>query len=295
VPVPASVDQRRQRGGRPGVEDVLFGAQILACTLGTGVDRRIVRERIDRQVLAVGDNRLAAVLAVPDRDRDARIALSRDTPVPLQPLDPVFVPGVHLLGVPVHLPAGLQILVLFVEDFDVPLLGDEEFDVGRTALVDVDVVADLPAVPKVALIVEILDDLFASLVGREPFVLLGEIGHRSGLVDGDAERQVVGLIPLDVGLVAEGTGHHDAGPFLHVDALVLDDRHFVTEERDPSSLPDQMCVLLVVGMDEHGDTRGEQFGAGRRDDDVLAGVLLALPARWFRLALDVSESHVVVV
>jgi len=95
----------------------------------------------------------------------------------------------------------------------------------------------------------------------------------SGLVDSDPEVQVVDLVPLDIVLVAERTAHHDAGTRLHVDALVGDDRHLVAEQRDLGGLTDEVLVLVVVGVDEDGNARGEKFGARRRDDELLGAVI----------------------
>jgi len=83
VPVPACIHQRRQRGGRPRVEDVLLGREFVVAAVGTLLDGRVVREGVDRQVLAASEYRVATLVAVPHRDRDARVALPGDTPVPL--------------------------------------------------------------------------------------------------------------------------------------------------------------------------------------------------------------------
>ncbi len=85
----------------------------------------------------------------------------------------------------------------------------------------------------------------------------------------------MGLVPLDVVLVAEGTTHHDAAALLHVDALVGDDRHLVAEQRNTSSFADEVLVLLVVGVDEDGDTGRDEFGSRRRDDELVAGCVVA--------------------
>jgi len=85
----------------------------------------------------------------------------------------------------------------------------------------------------------------------------------------------VGLVPLDVVLVAEGTAHHDAAAFLHVDALVLDDRYLVAEEGNPGGLADEIAILLVVGVDEDGDAGRDEFRSRRGDDELLAGRVLA--------------------
>jgi len=44
VPVPAGVDERGQAGGGPRVEHVVFRFELVVAALGTGVDRRVVRE-----------------------------------------------------------------------------------------------------------------------------------------------------------------------------------------------------------------------------------------------------------
>jgi len=94
----------------------------------------------------------------------------------------------------------------------------------------------------------------------------------------------VGLIPLDVRLVAEGTAHHDARPRLHVDAFVLDDGYFLAEQGNAGVVADEVLVCLVVGVDEHRDTGREQFGPRRRDGERL---------REGRVVLDHLEGDVV--
>ena len=118
--------------------------------------------------------------------------------------------------------------------------------------------------------VEILGDRLAGLVGAHPLVLAGEVGHRRGLVDRHAQGQVVGLVPLDVLLVPEGTAHHHAGPLLHIDAVVRDDRHLLAEHRDPGGLADEIPVVVVLGVDEHRDAGREQLRSRGRDDELLA-------------------------
>ena len=78
------------------------------------------------------------------------------------------------------------------------------------------------------------------------------------------------LVPLDVGLVPEGTAHDDARPLLEVDALVFEDGDLVAEQRNPRPLADEILVVLVLGVDEHRDARRDELRSGRRDDELLS-------------------------
>ncbi len=168
----------------------------------------------------------------------------------------MLVAGGHLLGEPVHLPTGFEVRLLLVQQFHVPLLGDAELDVLLTALVHLDGVFDGLATQQHAVVVQVLGDGVAGLVGGHASVLAGEVGERARLVDRHPQVEVVGLVPLDVGLVAEGAAHDHPRASVGVDAFVGDDGHFLAEQRHASGTVDEMGAGLVLGVDDHRHAGG---------------------------------------
>src|SRR5579883_962616 len=94
----ASHDLRGQRGGGPGVHYILFGREVAAAAR-TGA-RRLPSCWIDRQFLLVGQGDLAALPAVPERERHAKVTLPRDAPVPAEILYPLTIASVHMRWLP---------------------------------------------------------------------------------------------------------------------------------------------------------------------------------------------------
>jgi len=84
-----------------------------------------------------------------------------------------------------------------------------------------------------------------------------------------AEIEIVLDPPVDVLFVAERTDHHRAGPELAVDVVVGDQLDLVAEKRHLKRVADPAFVALVVGIDGHRDTGGEQFGPRGGDLDVV--------------------------
>ena len=76
--------------------------------------------------------------------------------------------------------------------------------------------------------------------------------------------------PGDVGEVAEGADHGDAGALVRLGERVGLDLHLDAEQRGGDLLAEQRLVPLVVGVRHQGGAGGQQFGAGGLDVDLLA-------------------------
>ena len=119
---PVGADQRRQRTGKPGIEDVSFAAETtgLAALLGR-VAGGYIGHRIDGQLLAPRHDRVRVVAIalvverVPDWDRHTEVALTTDAPIELQALGPVSIAHLHELRMPLDPFTLLEQLVLLVE------------------------------------------------------------------------------------------------------------------------------------------------------------------------------------
>src|SRR3989441_8238300 len=88
-----------------------------------------------------------------------------------------------------------------------------------------------------------------------------------------AERQLVLAPPLDVGRVAEGAHHEDAGALLGIDQRAREDRDGDVEERRHGALAEEVAVAGVGRMSRHADARGQQLGPRGGDDEALLAPL----------------------
>jgi hypothetical protein len=98
--------------------------------------------------------------------------------------------------------------------------------------------------------------------GAEPTIASDDLSH----------REVLRAPPSDVGLIAERAHHQDPGALLRVGELAREDRHGHLEERRDRALAEPRLVALVVGMRGDADTRGQELGARRRDDEASASL-----------------------
>jgi len=96
----------------------------------------------------------------------------------------------------------------------------------------------------------------------EPAVALHELAQSESLF----------APPLDVGGVAEGADHQDAGALLGVDLLRREDRHRHAEERRQRALAEERAMARVVGMRGDADARRKQLGTRRRDGEAAAAL-----------------------
>ena len=94
--------------------------------------------------------------------------------------------------------------------------------------------------------------------------------------DDGAHRQVQLAPPGDVGEVAEGAAHRDAGALVGLRGLVRDDRDLDAEDRRGDGGAEERLVALVVGVGDQRDDGGDQLGAGGLDATTAA----TRPALW---------------
>ena len=76
--------------------------------------------------------------------------------------------------------------------------------------------------------------------------------------------------PRDVGEVAEGADHRDAGALVRFGERVGPDLHLDAEQGRGDLLAEQRLVPFVVGVRHEGGAGGQQFRTGRLDVDLLA-------------------------
>ena len=102
--------------------------------------------------------------------------------------------------------------------------------------------------------------------GRRLSSQLGRLGLEATVASDDgAGRQVELAPPDDVGEVAEGADHGDAGALLGLGELVGHDRDLDAEDRGGDRGAEQRLVALVVGVGDEGDAADQQLGPGGRD------------------------------
>ncbi len=125
-------DLRRERGGRPGVHHVALRREARPAALAWR--RRLALGRVQRQLVLIRQDRRAAGVAVPDRERHAEVALARDAPVPAQILHPLAVARPHMRRTPRDALASLQQRRLEVERAHEPLRRHDILDRRVAAL-----------------------------------------------------------------------------------------------------------------------------------------------------------------
>src|SRR5436305_5409871 len=91
---------------------------------------------IDWQLCFVGQDDLPASIAIPKGKRYAKVTLARDTPVPMQVLNPFTVTHLHMFGIPDQLFSCIKQLLFAVKDTDKPLRCDNIFNGCITAFMN---------------------------------------------------------------------------------------------------------------------------------------------------------------
>ena len=229
--------------------------------------------------LAVGVER------VPDRERDAEEPLPRDQPVAVEAADPVVVAVLHVRRDPLDLGAAVEHLVaqpgVAAAVADVPLPGGDDLERLVALLVEVrHPLGRLRLAVEVAGLAQLRDH---RLAGRERRLALEVLVRRRGRLvrqplgglarhpavaaDQGADRQVELAPPGDVGEVAEGAAHRDAGALVHLGGGVRQHRDLDPEDRAGDGAAEQRLVALVVGVRDQRDHRGDQLGAGGLDEE----------------------------
>ena len=195
------------------------------------IQRRLVGERVDRQVLEPGQDRSVARGAEPDRERHPVPPLPGDVPVPLEPVDPVLEPAPHEGRDPLQLGRAGPEPVGVLPHRDEPLRPDLELDRRLAPLVHPDHLTDRHAGDQQPGLVERLDDRRPGLRHGQPGERPGQLAQAPVRLHHQAQIQVVAPPPQHVLAVTERAHHHQPGPVLRVHVLVGPHRHVVAEQR----------------------------------------------------------------
>ena len=115
--------------------------------------------------------------------------------------------------------------------------------------------------------------------------LTAHIFRHAGAPEDLAQRESLLAPPRDVGRVAEGADHEDAGALLGVGEFAREDRHRDAEDRRDRAAAEERLVARVVRVRGDADAGGQEFGARRGDDE--RGVA-ALDAEWQVKAADAT-------
>ena len=246
--LPVRVDLRGHGRGRPRVKHGGFGHEFGAAAFTRRLGRDL--QWVDRQNAFIGKQRLAALFAVPHRERHAEIALTGNAPVPLQVFDPHVVTVFHEGRVPVDLVARLGEQVAVRKNVDIPLTAGQNFDRLAAALVRLHGVHQLLDLFQQPLLLEQTQQLLARAVNAHA----RHVGH--AFVDAPlggehlAVGQVVLFAPFHVGLVAVSGAHDHAGALVEADDLVREDRHLVIEHGHDRFFAHVLFIALILGINE---------------------------------------------
>ena len=108
----------------------------------------------------------------------------------------------------------------------------------------------------------------AAFVGGDP--LRGLADDAAVAAHDRAGGQLEFAPPGDVGEVAEGADHGDAGALVRLGERVGLDLHLDAEQGRGDLLAEQRLVALVVGVRHERGAGGQQLGAGGLDEDLVA-------------------------
>ena len=106
----------------------------------------------------------------------------------------------------------------------------------------------------------------AGSIGLQPVGCLGE--EPTVAADDGACGQVEFAPPGDVGGVAEGADHRDAGSLVGLREFVGEHGHLDAEHRGGDGRAEQRLVALVARMRDQGDAADDQFRSGGVDEHV---------------------------
>ena len=258
---PAQGRERPQRRAEPGVQRVLILVQVGAAALRAGGGRFL------------GDNHLAAVVAVVGRDAVAPPELTGDAPV-LDVLHPVVVGLVHPLGDQLDFAVADNVDGRLCQrlHLDKPLLGDHRLDGGAAAVAGADIVGVLLDLDEIPLLLQVFDDGLSGLIAVHAGILAAGLGHGGVVVHHLDDRQVVAAADLIVVRVVRRGDLDDAGAELHVDIVVADNRNLAANQRQDDRLADQILVTLVLGVDRNSGIAEHRLRAGGGQNDLSAAV-----------------------
>src|SRR5947208_6895900 len=282
-------EQIRYARVHPSVEDTVFAYEFVGSAL------RAFRERgrvLPRSVVLSWRRRerLAALLAIPERDLRVIEPTPGDRPVDRQAFRPVEeqlpMPQrteFHLVREP------LQILTEF-ELLQIPRVRGDELDRVQGPRADRRLVLNRLDLVEGAADPELVDRLLAGSVDFQAFQEAGRLGHPACLVDGLERIETQLAKHGEVDHVPVRADHRGPAPEFGLRARMRDDGHLVTVEGHACLLALQRAVSLIAGMDHHGTTGREEFGSGCRDLDLATrgkGELHPNEARRPVLVLDV--------
>ena len=293
---PAAGDLGGDGRGRPGVHHAGgAGEPSRPVTVGQQVAAGHVGGRVDRQPGLVGDQRVLVVDGavgahpVPQRERHPEEALAADAPVGREPVDPVLEPAAHPLGMPGQLAPPGQEGVLEADGADEPLAAGQDLHRLAAVLVELDRLGDpgRGRGQRAGLAQHGPHPLPGPADGQTGELVVGPLGgrrvgapepgrapdHRPDGPVGVQHRphgQAQLAPPHQVGRVAEGAEHGDAGPLGRLGQAVGQHRHLGPEQRGAHGRPQQAGEAAVVGVDDQGHTGGQQLRPGRLDLDTLA-------------------------
>ena len=193
-------------------------------------------------------------------------------------------------GVPAQLASALEQLLAQLRTAtaigEVPLTSRDDLERAFALLEELHGMGDLTRLADhVAGLAKELDDALLGRVRR----LAGEFGvRRLGLIaldprgslgqdasvpaDDRARRQLQLAPPGDVGEVAEGADHRDAGPLLGIGQRMCHHRHLHAEERSAHGRSEERLVALVIGVRDERHARGDQLWSCGLDVDRLAAI-----------------------
>ena len=258
-------DLRRDRRSRPsvhhiGIRRIPVGPSCVAG--GARVHRWSGVLWINGQHFIGCRDDVLARFAVPNWEGHAVIALTGDIPVPVQSLDPSFIPRPHVFGVPFDPAPGINPDLLLVEQADEPLAGEQVLNVRSATFVDTDGVFDRFLGEDEASGTKVFQDACAGLLQCQTLIRARNRIHPAVRSDCHLQGQAVISPPANVRDIPEGATHYGASTLFRVGVRVGKDRDFDTKDWGPRGLANQVAVAIIGWIDENSDASGKEFRSG---------------------------------
>ena len=256
---PAHSRERPESRAEPRIEDVRVAMDVFAMAVLTFCD------------VFPADGRLAAVIAVPDRDLMAPPELTADAPV-VDVFQPVIIGLDETVGDELRLAVFDGLEGGFSQGFhlDEPLLGDERFDCRLAARAMADGMGQFFDVVQEAQFFQVGDDGFPAVFPGHAVVFgTGFFIHRAVEVHDHDGFQVVALAHFKVVRVVSRRNLDGARTEADIDVIVGDDFDFAVDERNYDFLADVFLHAVVSRVDGDSRIAHDRFRTGRSDHDVV--------------------------
>ncbi len=251
---PAKRFERPECRAEPGIQCVRILMKVRASALRAPLRRLL------------GDNGLAAVIAVPRGDPVPPPELTRDAPV-LDVVGPVEVGLLHgirdELDIAVlHRPDGRLNEVIHLHE---PLFLHHRFDGRAAAVMGSYVVGEVLDADEKSHRIEFLYDCLTGFVTVHSLILAAVLIDGGIVVKDIDDRKIVSLADLKVVRIMCRRDFDDTGSFRRIGVFIADNRNFAVHNRKPCIFADEIFIACIVRINCKRSIAEHRFRPGGRE------------------------------